>query len=198
MKDATTGKPNNDAAKDKSNNDALVDLTDDAKREKLKRNLQGLWEYQCKTQKGSKTGNEADTFTDNVIMRGGVINIIVTNKGWAGISTQINGLRLWNKKASETKPTPLEEELSWKATGGVVADDVGLQFTYSSGDRLGAGLTNDTFYIETEEADFYLTPGNFTHTREDGKHVKGIVYLRRMKSADDLKWAPKGIHYIQK
>lgn len=175
-----------------------TDFTDNERREKLKRDLEGQWEYCCKTHKGNKAANEADTFSNDEIERGGVITIVVSNNGWAGLSAGITGHRLWAKKATERKPFGLKERLIWNATGGVVADDKKLQFTYSSGHRFGAGLTTDTFFVESEEKDFNLTPGKFIHYRDDGKRVGGEVKLRKMKHSDDLKWAPRGIHFIPK
>jgi hypothetical protein len=164
-------------------------------RERVKRGLEGLWEYRCKTHDGRKTENDASTFADNEVSRGGVIHIVVHNNGWAGLSASVTGHRLWAKKATDKNPFELEDRLIWEAKGDVVVDNVGLRFTYFTGERF-AGRTTDTVYINDNDRGFYLSPGKFVHIRKDGKQVSGEVEFRKMVNARDLRWCPKNLRFV--
>jgi hypothetical protein len=162
-------------------------LTDQQRREALRRELDGHWEYVCRV-------TSAAPFEDNELGRGGVMTISVSLP-WTGVTARIIAERLWATTSRVDTPgdsTPLAQPIQWRADGSVIFNEGELTFDYFSGD--GRGVTKDRFQLLQGDGTLYLSLGTFKHQRADGQHVEGTVQLRKMRNYEDFKWAPRGIN----
>jgi hypothetical protein len=162
-------------------------MDDQQKREILRRQLDGHWEYVCRV-------TSSEPFEDNKFGRGGVMTISVLLP-WTGVTARIVAERLWATISREDTPRdriPLVQPVQWSADGAVIFNEVGLSFHYFSGD--GRGITQDTFQLLEENGTLHISLGTFKHQRVDGRHVEGTVQLRKMRDFGDFKWAPEGIN----
>lgn len=160
-------------------------MTDDQKRIKLKKFLEGDWEYYCKV-------TSKELFENGEQMRGGVMTISV-NIGWIGISAKINGIRLWAQAQGDAYL--MDKEVVWKTDAGIrFTNDNELSFSYAIAGSQGLGGITEDSYVITPDM-LKINPGTFKHQRNDGKMVMGRVQLRKMKNEKDFKWAPDGTVY---
>lgn len=161
-------------------------------RERLKRGLDGHWEYICRVT--SDTPFERDERG-----RGGRMTITVTMT-WLGMDIDIDAQRLWATTDPDDAPAkrvPVATSIPWKADGGVLIKDGRLSFVYFAKDFGGRGVTKDMLRISPLDGGIILAPGEFTHLRKDGLQATGVVQLRKMNHALDFQWAPKGIQPLE-
>lgn len=159
---------------------------DQKKRENLKRQLEGHWEYVCRV-------TSSKPFEDGKWGRGGIMTIDVSLH-WTGVMATIMAERLWvttNPDDTLGDRIPLARPIQWNADGAVIFNDNRLSFEYFSGD--GYGMTKDRFVLR-EDNELVVGAGTFKHQRPDGQHVEGNVQLRKMRHFTDFEWAPRGIN----